>query len=102
MSKMLNFFFIFVCMCACIVCMNVCAHLPLFVSVSEHVHGLPTKYSPLFFVVGYLLVDSIDFAKTFGLFSLTVNLATHSFFFCSMSLTVLRGAAAVLVSVRNI
>ena len=46
--------------------------------VSNHVHGLPTKYSPLYFLSKYLLVDSIDIAKMFGWFSMTINLATHS------------------------
>ena len=46
--------------------------------VSNHVHGLPTKYSPLYFLSKYLLVDYIDIAKMFGWFSMTINLATHS------------------------
>ena len=61
-------------MCVC-VCVHVHAHMPL--GVSKHVRGLPTKYSPLYFLSKYLLVNSIVIAKMFGWFSLTINLATH-------------------------
>ena len=46
--------FCLICVLVC-VCVHVHTHMPL--GVSKRVRGLPTKYSPLYFLSKYLLVD---------------------------------------------
>jgi len=64
---MLDFCVICVCVCVRIyvlACTYVCVCAHMLLGVSKHVRGLPTKYSPLYFLSKTLLVDSIDIANT--------------------------------------
>ena len=87
-----------VCKYAC-VCAPTCLHVWVWSSTWA---GCPQSIVPYFFLSKYLLVDSIVIAKTFGWFSLTFKLATHSSVAARHWLTALWGAAAVLLSVWNL
>jgi hypothetical protein len=48
------------------VSVRACLYVCVCLCFCDHAHGLSTKYSPLFFLSKFLLLDSIDIAKMFG------------------------------------